>query len=466
MSDTNFYMNGNAGSSNLNSGSTCSDVGGGSDAAIYTSTAGNFDGTSVFTPTDGSTPASTVSVGMYAALYNTGDAACRAIAQITTVAAGVNGAITVSTTIKYGTVPTVNSGSRAIKVGGALADLGIVVAAGALGVAVANPQDTILNVKAGTYANTTTARAFGVLGSNTTKFLIRGYKTTPGDQDSNNLAVAGTDIPSFTFTTVGMTLTQQLDMASVNVTSARAGATLTLGTQCKIYRVRATNTNAISSGVAVSYGQNCVSVGCNFTVTSTATTVVSANTSLSFDGCTFAGGAGGIAAAASQNVHILNCVFNAQQGDAISFSTGMAVIVGNTIYAPTGNGILWSGTPSAQATVMNNIFHTVNQASKAAINNNSGASTHLIACIGNAYYNCTANTLNIPGSSIIFDAGTLANDPLPNAASANFTLDPSAWWQAFPGKTNSFENISAYTGFMSPGAVQPAAQYVTSPFPG
>lgn len=48
-----LYMNQNGGStSNLNSGTTAADAGG-SDAPSYTSTAGNFDGTNLFTPTDG-----------------------------------------------------------------------------------------------------------------------------------------------------------------------------------------------------------------------------------------------------------------------------------------------------------------------------------------------------------------------------------------------------------------------------
>ena len=67
MSYTDFYMQTTG--SNLNAGSTTSD------AAVYTSTGGNFDGTSVFTPTDGSTPASSIAVGDYVALYNTGDTA-------------------------------------------------------------------------------------------------------------------------------------------------------------------------------------------------------------------------------------------------------------------------------------------------------------------------------------------------------------------------------------------------------
>src|SRR5437868_12025449 len=99
--------------SDLNAGSTTAD------AAVYTSTAGNFDGTSIFTPTDGSTPASSIAVNDYVSLSNTGDTVARCVAQVTAVGAGVNGTVTVSTTIKYGTVPTSNSGSRALKAGGA-----------------------------------------------------------------------------------------------------------------------------------------------------------------------------------------------------------------------------------------------------------------------------------------------------------------------------------------------------------
>lgn len=108
---TEFYCQ--SGGSNLNAGSTTNNT------AAYTSVNGNWNGTSTFTPVDGSTPANTVNVGDFASVYL--DAATTAvyIARVTAVAAGVNGAITLSTTVKSGSPPSSGATGRSIKVGGA-----------------------------------------------------------------------------------------------------------------------------------------------------------------------------------------------------------------------------------------------------------------------------------------------------------------------------------------------------------
>lgn len=115
---TEFYCDIAAGT-NINSGSTTNA------AATYTAVNGNWDGTSVYTPTDGSTPASTVSAGMWASIYidgatnlvQSGSGGC--IMLITNVAAGVNGAITFNRAAVSGTPPTSSATARSIKVGGA-----------------------------------------------------------------------------------------------------------------------------------------------------------------------------------------------------------------------------------------------------------------------------------------------------------------------------------------------------------
>lgn len=111
---TDFYCTSTG--DNLNAGST-EDA-----AAIFTSAAGDSDGTSVFTPNDGSTPASTVTVGMWGSVYVTAGATVATfVGRITAVAAGVNGAVTFSTTAKAGTFPSASAGAHTItmKVGGA-----------------------------------------------------------------------------------------------------------------------------------------------------------------------------------------------------------------------------------------------------------------------------------------------------------------------------------------------------------
>src|SRR5438105_4554317 len=100
MAFTEFYCNPSTGD-NLNAGSTTG-------SAPYSSNAGNWvQGTRVFTPTDGSTPASNVSVGDFASVYPDGSSSPAGfVGRVTAVAAGVNGAITIDGTAKFGSAPS------------------------------------------------------------------------------------------------------------------------------------------------------------------------------------------------------------------------------------------------------------------------------------------------------------------------------------------------------------------------
>ncbi len=441
----------NSNGSNLNAGSTCSDVGGGSNSAVYTSTGGNFDGVSLFTPVDGQTTSSLVNVGDYVALYNTGDTACRCVAQVTVVGAGVNGAITVSTTIKYGTVPTSNSGSRACKAGGAWASLAICAASTPLNTGTV-PQSTRVNVKAGTYANTTTTRAIGIVGTALLKFWIRGYLTTPGDQDANLAAVAGTDIPSLTFTgaTSRLTTGAHTVLTSIDVTSAdtSANGTLNISATTVLENVRTTNTAANVNGIALITNGNAQLSGCYFKATTTASKVI-AGASVHMIGCTVVGGIIGIA---TPNGLIAFCIFDSQAGDAITHNaTGPTAIINCGFYAPLGNGINITTLPTNGLSIANNYFSTVNQASKSAINNTSGANSDNMICVGNAYFNCTATITGITETFALFDNGTLASEAFKAPASQDFTMLPVGWNIGFPGK---FCNTSVFRGYLDVGAVQ------------
>lgn len=111
MAYTEFYCQN--GGSNLNAGSTTNNT------ATYTSIHGNWvSATGVFTPTDATTPASTVSVGMWASIYIDGASVGVYIGRISAVAAGVNGAITANTT-GIGVKPADQTGTATIKVEGA-----------------------------------------------------------------------------------------------------------------------------------------------------------------------------------------------------------------------------------------------------------------------------------------------------------------------------------------------------------
>ncbi len=82
----------------------------------YTAT-GNWDGVSVFTPTNGSTPASFVTVGDWCPVYLSILGQWLYVAQVVSVAAGINGAITLSTTVRLGTAPTSGTGNYTLQDG-------------------------------------------------------------------------------------------------------------------------------------------------------------------------------------------------------------------------------------------------------------------------------------------------------------------------------------------------------------
>ena len=173
---TEFYMT--SGGANINAGSTTGN------SAVYTSTNGNWStSTNNFTPTDGSTPASSVNVGDFASLYVDGATTAVYIARVTVVAAGVNGAITVSTTAVYGTAPTTSATARSIKVGGAWVGPGSAVTfpfslLGTISSLLnASGNHVRLNAKNDQTYTMTAALPLSKLGN----ALMQGYTSTPGD---------------------------------------------------------------------------------------------------------------------------------------------------------------------------------------------------------------------------------------------------------------------------------------------
>lgn len=449
MAWTDFYMDNATPGSNLNSGSSAGD-------AIYTSTGGQFDGVSVFKPADGSTPASTVASGHYVSLYNTGDAAARSVARVVEVLSGVNGEIKIDTVLKYGTVPASSvSSNRALKDGGAWANLAMLASNSALNNGTV-PQSTRINVKAATYANTTTSRAFLMAGTTQLGLWWRGYKTTIGDQDSNNAAIAGTDIPTFTMTTGQFTVTGSYqEFSNIDFTGATVvsnGLFFPSVNFLRIYGCRFTNTASNANSYAYFNNTNGISwiQRCYFKATTTATACVSSGASYNeFIGCVIVGGSIGLTST-SLPVIITHCIFDSQGSDAIKLTSG-ARIYRCSIYAPIGNGINIATVSGSGVTIIGCYFSTVNQASKAAINNTSGTNTLNIHISGNAYFKCTANITGITETFTVFDIGTLVREAFNNPAAKDFSISDVAQDIGVPG---SFENTLIYQGYSDVGAVQ------------
>jgi len=160
----------------------------------YTSTAGNGTwvgaSTRTYTPADGSNPsASGVIVGDYASVYPHGATSTTYIAQVTNVATGVNGTITLSGTAFCGASPG-NSSTMDINIGGAqkipttgslgpffvLAQVNQLANTGTFGtsipVRINCKNDAVYTVTSLTNAGTNTSGQY---------LTYQGYTTTPGD---------------------------------------------------------------------------------------------------------------------------------------------------------------------------------------------------------------------------------------------------------------------------------------------
>lgn len=275
---TEFYCDA-ANGSNLNGGSSTA-------TSVYTSTNGNWNGSSTFTPTDGSNPATAspaCTVGDFASVYLDGASVAVFIARITAVTNGTNGAITVSTTAKAGTAPTSGATGRTIKCGGvwkgpnAGSGFPIAFSGTTLSQATNSAGDQVrVNFK----NNATYSITSGITGtSQSTELLLQGYNSSVGDGGKatidgggNNISIlsigGNVDIFDFIISNVGVSAGTGTGVAGsggnnslfrVVVHDVRGGGIIfssNSGTQlieCEVYNYNLSNTTAnpgISQGVS------------------------------------------------------------------------------------------------------------------------------------------------------------------------------------------------------------------------
>ena len=449
MSVTEFYF-GTPSSSNLCAGSSAG-------AAVYTSTSGNWDGTSVFTPTDSSTPSSTVSVGMWLSVYPNANSATNYSAKITAVGAGVNGTITAPATNSFGSVPSSSTGGVSCKAGGAWADHGMVASGACLNTG-AVTQSTRINCQAGTVANTTTSRTFALAGTAAFPLIWRGYQTTIGDQDGVANVVAGTNVPLWTWTTGGLTISGNYQtfnsmawtFAGTSSSIAVSISGTALNTRLYGVNIATTNSNAGSSAMQLlTDGANLTF--CNISAPTTAAQVISIAGNVYVTGCIISGGIVGIKGTTGTQVIIDGCFLSGQAGDSVQFTTGTTLVRSSAIYNTSGNGINMSSTGELH---VDSCYFEGMPSPKFAINNSSGTNTGKMFPMANSYYNVNGMVNGAGDFPLILDNGTLASSGLTNAAGGNFTPTSVLYALGFPGK---FLN-STVVGYPDGGAAQHQSQ--------
>lgn len=351
MAFTEFYCQ--SGGSNVNAGSTTNNT------AAYTSTNGNWNGTSIFTPTDGSTPASSIAVGDFVSVYLDGATVAVFIARVTVVAAGVNGAITVSTTVKAGSAPTSGATGRSIKAGGAWLGLNAASNFPFSLVGLCNATNTNADTVRVNLKNNQTYTLTGSLDiSNNTQMVLQGYTTTPGDGGRAEITTNVTSSYGSSWTGLGGTL--------VDIIFTNTGASNTNDV------VRCTGTNTV------------------------------------FQRCVFRGARGaGLFASSTSNVFLVECELygnntsNTASKAAIVVNNGTIILVNCYIHDNTGSnstGIINSAGNLVM--VINSIFDTNGNH---GIDNQSTSGSSALFAINNDFYNNTGDAIKL-NSGVTADA--------------------------------------------------------------
>ena len=324
-----------------------------------------------------------------------------------------------------------------------------------------------INVLAGTYANTTSSLDFSAAGTTTAPIWWRGYKTTIGDQDAVATATKGTDIPNITFTTGQMTISGAFQkFSNIHIDSecvTTNGAVLISGTGCVVYRCRIINTAANSASRAMTTGSGGTSalVAASYLSATTTADLCLRATGINgnVSGCSVIGGTIGVGLYGNGTA-LEHSIIAGQAGDGVAFSTSGTKVQRCSFYGCDGNGINITSTPTSGGLVSGCYFESINTAEKAAINNTSGTDTDLVKCIGNAFYDCTANYSGITESFAILDGGTLASAAMTNPGSGDYTVDVSVAAVAFPG---AMENLASSIGYSCVGALQPEGEAADYP---
>lgn len=307
-----------------------------------------------------------------------------------------------------------------------------------------------MNVRAGTYANTTTSRTFGVgagAATTTSPKWWRGFTSTAGDLDNKPTSVltAGTDFPLFTFTTGSVTMSGVHQwFTNIEFRGTAPGTRLVgvTGSKCKFHRCRFDCQEAASTSYA--FRQSVDGVVCSqcwFKGTGTANHVVVNEERAFYLGCSFHGGGNGLYAdATSSTIAVLMCIFDDCGDDGIDLAgsgTWPVVVDRCSFYSCGGNGIRIATNIPILCSITNSIF---SQCGAYGINNATGTNTNIVYRANNLFYSNTSGDENGFGDSPYFDYETDSASPYEDAANDDFTpkSTSNAIDNAMPGV---FENL-------------------------
>lgn len=359
---TEFYCDNSIASSNVFAGSTTSAT------PAYSSFAGNWDGTSVYTPTDNTTPANSVNVGDWASVYADGAVVAVYVARVLTVAAGVNGAITLSTTAIAGTSPSSSANARTIRVGGCWHGPGTRDILGGQGgstnyfpfdFAVQTLTNTaVLPPRVNFKAGTTYAITNAITHSKSGPLTFSGYTSSPGDGGRATID-GGTAVAYYIILTVsGNENILQDFIFSNNGGSGSAASGISLSGRTIVYRCVAHNIrqSGFASTSACSFIEDEAYL-CNQANAASSAGFTTGGSGNMFERCISHDNSGSNASGYQWGGgnYLYFCIADSNGGNGVTFSsgsTGGSIIYGSDFYN-NGNGISLGQTAVQAITIEN-----------------------------------------------------------------------------------------------------------------
>lgn len=218
---------------------------------------------------------------------------------------------------------------------------------------------TRYNVKQGTYTFAASTTLSGD-GTATYPIVVRGYKTTIGDAtlgrssdgtlDTSNMPTLDLSGGSYQIAASG---SQYITFEALNITSARAGDAVALGTQANVVNCKVANSSTNAAATAILGGSGSRIVACDLsTGASGGTAAMNCGSGNFIIGCRIKS-AGAIGINASSVTAIGNVIYECgTSGIDITSTSGASLIAFNTIVGCTGDGI----NMPASLTAAHNIF--------------------------------------------------------------------------------------------------------------
>lgn len=306
-----------------------------------------------------------------------------------------------------------------------------------------------VNVKAGTYANTTTDRTFATAGTTTAPIWWRGYNTTIGDIDSDNALTK----PAWTFTTGRVIVSgahqlfSNLDISGAQTSNGQIRVTAGVLT---FDRCRIECTAANANGRAVfNDSAAMVMTACYLKATTTATDVIAeSGNALHLSGCTVIGGTNGVNLSSGPLVMTACTVRGAGSYGVLSSTSNLLHLANVTVRGSGSDGVRLTSLPSTNIHMIHSCLFASNGGY--GVNNSSGTNTSFVRMSNNDFYSNTSGTTNGFGDTPSLREQTEGSDPNTSSTDLSLVSGASAKATGLPG---AYENES-YTSYLDIGGVQ------------